>query len=203
MTLFGVASNIVLLYILLCGCLVSGIHQKGIGPSNHNQINASPTVPNQYVRASQSSNLEKRRIRPSQTRTYSAPQTTQSISFLIVDFVWTQKDVETIKIMGRMCNELAALMVLGLDFEPRHDIHLRLGAFNLDLYGAVEVLTMSIVLSVVDRITQLALQGMLGFGTGEVVVGAGVRVLFAASIQLQGLEDVYVEVVQRLAGYIG
>lgn len=99
--------------------------------------------------------------------------------------------------------EVFAFGILGIELEPRHNLLIRVGALSLNLYAVVEALTQAIVLAVVNRLADMATMGFLCLGFGEVVVGAGVRVLFAAGIRLQGLEDINEEVVQPLIGFVG
>ena len=146
--------------------------------------------------------LDKRRkpIRPMPTKTSRAPSPTETITFLYIDWIYTQ---EELRYWVRKIPEAFAGLIVGLELEPRHDLHLRLGAFSLDLYAVVELLTQSIVLAVLNRLTYLFTRDYMSIGLGEVTIGAGVKVLFAASIRLQGLEDVQREVWQRLLDYVG
>lgn len=69
-----------------------------------------------------------------------------------------------------------------------------------------EALTQGIVLAVVRRLAGLCCGsgGMgLGFGNGVVVVGAGVRVLFAVGVRLRGVEDLNEFVWGPLRGLVG
>ena len=146
--------------------------------------------------------LDKRRnpIRPITTKTTISPAPTETITFFNFDWIYTQDEL---RYWVRKIPEAFAALIVGLELEPRHDLHLRLGAFSLNLYAVAELLTQTIVLAVLNRLTYLFTRGFLSIGLGEVTVGAGVKVVFAAGIRLQGLEDVQREIWQRLLDYVG
>ncbi|KAL6721725.1 hypothetical protein ACLMJK_000830 [Lecanora helva] len=122
------------------------------------------------------------------------------ITLFKIDFVYTDKDRDLVMLLLRKLADVVAAGVLGIELEPRHNLYLQLGQLSLNLYALAEVLTLSIVTAVVNRLAEMATRGFMCFGTGEFVLSAGVRVLFAAGIRLQGLEDINDFVVQPLIG---
>ena len=107
-----------------------------------------------------------------------------------IELIYTDKEFEIIRSFWRKIPEFLALIIVGLEVEPQHNLHFRLGALHLNLYALTEALTQSVVLAVTNRLAQMAFRGVICLGLGEVVVGAGIRVLFAAGIRLQGLQDI-------------
>lgn len=102
-----------------------------------------------------------------------------------------------------MYHQIFAVMLVGIEIEQQA-IAFRIGAFTLNMYAVVEALSQSIVLAVLRRLVQLIMiRSGFALGEGVVVVGAGVRVLFAAGIRLQGFEDLNEVVVQPLIRLIG
>lgn len=148
--------------------------------------------------------ITKRRvpIRPQGSKPFSAaPVNTNTIRFFKFEYVFT--DEQLINAMLKAYHQVAAVMLVGIEVEQQA-IAFRIGAFRLNLYAVVEALSQSIVLAVLRRLVQLIqITAGLRLGEGVVVVGAGVRVLFAAGIQLQGFEDLYEVVVQPLIRLIG
>lgn len=175
------------------------------GPNDH--LCSSPVAVNKYHndRPEIALHRYKRRVpvRAPGSKPLSAPDDTHTIRLFGIDFVYTNKDIKLWKTMLKKFPEVFAFGIVGIELEPRHNLHVRVGALSLNLYAVVEALTQAIVLAVVNRLADMATRGFLCLGFGEVVVGAGVRVLFAAGIRLQGLEDINEEVVQPLIGFVG
>ena len=152
--------------------------------------------------------FQKRRVpvrttRPPQPTTSTQPEQLHTFTFYKWDIVWTDTELEQVKWLLRKFPEVFAFGLVGIELEPRHNIYLRWGALTLNLYAIAEALTQTVVLAVFQRLAQMASHGVICLGYGEVVVGAGVRVLFAASIRLQGLEDVHEMIIQPLDNLIG
>ena len=198
-------------------CKAGRFPQKSF-PTNNYNVGFSHTVhnpsPNSFVISEPCSpksgidqSIHKRRvpIRPPKSKPSTTPnfEKIHTITFFKIDFVYTDKDLPLIKAILRKFPEVIALGIVGIEFEPRHDLLIRWGALTLNLYDVAEALTQAVVLAVSRRLAQMALRGLVFLGRGEVVVGAGVRVLFAAGIRLQGLEDINMEVVQPLLGFVG
>lgn len=103
------------------------------------------------------------------------------------EYVWT--DAQVWPIIIRFVYDTLALFLMGMDIEDRQFIGLRLGAYTLNLWVLEQTLTQDIVLSVLRRVVQM-FKSRMGWvlGEGVVNVGAGVRVLFAAGVRLEGLE---------------
>lgn len=154
--------------------------------------------------------IQKRRvpIRQSGSKPATAPDRTHTVRLFKVEATYTDTEWKCIAFMFRKIAELFAVMFVGMELEPQHNIHVRLGALTLNLYAITEALTQSVVLAVSNKLLQMALRGFPPLGLGEVVVGAGVRVLFAAGIRLQGLNDMYefgedIGIVGLIENYIG
>ena len=130
------------------------------------------------------------RVRPSRPNPTKPPENTTTIRLFEIDLVYTNKEFEIIRAMFRKIPELVTLGIVGIEVEPRHNLYFRLGALHLNLYALTEALSQSVVLAVMNRLAEMATRGFICLGLGEVVVGAGIRVLFAAGIRLQGLQDI-------------
>ena len=91
--------------------------------------------------------------------------------------------------MIRVIPQLCAVALVAIEVEPQRQVNVRLGDLHLNLYAMEEALTQSIMLTVMNKLMEMMTRGLPPFGMGEVVVGAGVRVLFAAGVQLQGFDD--------------
>lgn len=151
--------------------------------------------------------ITKRRVpvRPQGSRPFSAaPVSTNSIRFFKFEYVFTDEEHEhMINVMLKLYHQVIAVMLVGIEVEQQA-IAFRIGAFTLNLYAVVEALSQSIVLAVLRRLVQLIRsRAGLVLGEGVVVVGAGVRVLFAAGIRLQGFEDLNEVAVQPLIRLFG
>ncbi len=151
--------------------------------------------------------VNKRRVpvRPQGSRPSSAASfNTNTIRLFKFEYVFTdQEHDELINAMLKMYHQIFAVMLVGIEIEQQA-IAFRIGAFTLNMYAVVEALSQSIVLAVLRRLVQLIMiRSGFALGEGVVVVGAGVRVLFAAGIRLQGFEDLNEVVVQPLIRLIG
>ena len=60
--------------------------------------------------------------------------------------------------------EVFAFGIVGIELEPRHNLHVRVGALSLNLYAVVEALTQAIVLAVVNRLADMATRGVSVLG---------------------------------------
>jgi len=144
-------------------------------------------------------------IRPQASKPFSAVAVNiNTIRLFKFDFVFTDQALdELVTAMRKWTVQIIAVMLNGMELE-RHVVAVHVGAFTLNLYAVMEALSQGIVLAVVRRLVQL-FETRMGFvlGEGVVVVGAGVRVLFAVGIRLQGFGDLNREVVQPLMGLIG
>jgi len=151
--------------------------------------------------------ISKRRVpvRPQGSRPFSAaPPVNNTVRFFNFEYVFTDEEHENLmNLLVKGYEHLIAFMLVGVDIEQRA-IAFRIGAYTLNVYAIVEALSQSIVLAVFRRLAQL-IQMKLGFflGEGIVVVGAGVRVLVAAGIRLQGVEDINEVMVRPLVRLIG
>lgn len=150
--------------------------------------------------------LRKRRapIRPSASKPYPAPETIHTFRLFNIDLVNADSPeleralLKIVKSLLRTFPDVLAAALVGVQLDRRH-LRLRLGALRLDIMSLTQALTQGIVLAVMKRLAMMMSRGFLGFGAGEVMVGAGVRILFAVGIRLRGLRNM-IEDVQGLIG---
>lgn len=142
-------------------------------------------------------------IRPSASKPYPAPETIHIMRLFNIDLVYAdspelERALKILKTLLRTSLDVLAAGLVGVQLDRRH-LRLRLGALRLDIVSLTQALTQGVVLAVVKRLAMMMSRGFLGFGAGEVMVGAGVRILFAVGMRLRGLQNM-IEVVQGLIG---